>query len=178
MLVKEFCNRRCILTSFGLLLIASGTFFILFFPIIFQDILQEGTTEARSIQLSVLNFVLISLFPFLTGSFLKELKLRPGSRSYDSWVSPPFPLAMDVYFFNWTNPEDITNHSTKPILEELGPYRFIEHPTKVDIEWHDENSTVSYRKKSLYYFDEEGSNGSLDDVISSINIVAVVSTRT
>uniref|UniRef100_A0A182W0M9 Scavenger receptor class B n=1 Tax=Anopheles minimus TaxID=112268 RepID=A0A182W0M9_9DIPT len=143
MLVKEFCNRRCILTSSGLLLVASGTFFILFFPIIFQDILQE------------------------------ELKLRPGSRSYDSWVSPPFPLAMDVYFFNWTNPEDITNHSTKPILEELGPYRFIEHPTKVDIEWHDENATVSYRKKSLYYFDEEGSNGSLDDVISSINIVAV-----
>lgn len=82
---------------------------------------------------------------------------------------------MDVYFFNWTNPEDITNHSTKPILEELGPYRFIEHPTKVDIEWHDANATVSYRKKSLYYFDEEGSNGSLDDVISSINIVAVVS---
>ncbi|XP_052891788.1 protein peste isoform X1 [Anopheles moucheti] len=143
MLVKKFCNRRCILTSSGLLLAASGTFFLLFFPIIFQDILQE------------------------------ELKLRPGSRSYDSWVSPPFPLAMDVYFFNWTNPEDITNHSTKPILEELGPYRFIEHPTKVDIEWHDANATVSYRKKSLYYFDEEGSNGTLDDVISSINIVAV-----
>ncbi|ETN61545.1 scavenger receptor class B, croquemort type [Anopheles darlingi] len=143
MLVKEFCNRRCILTSAGLLLIASGTFFILFFPIIFTDILHE------------------------------ELKLRPNSRGYDAWVSPPFPLAMDVYFFNWTNPEDITNHSTKPILEELGPYRFIEHPTKVDIQWHDANSTVSFRKKSIYYFDEEGSNGSLDDMISTINIVAV-----
>ncbi|XP_058060508.1 protein peste-like isoform X1 [Anopheles bellator] len=143
MLVKEVCNRRCILTSAGLLLLASGSFFILFFPVIFEDILHE------------------------------ELKLRPSSRGYDAWVSPPFPLAMDVYFFNWTNPEDITNHSTKPILEELGPYRFIERPTKVDIEWHDANHTVSYRKKSVYHFDEEGSNGSLDDVISSINIVAV-----
>lgn len=84
---------------------------------------------------------------------------------------------MDVYFFNWTNPEDLKNHSTKPILEELGPYRFTERPEKVDIEWHDENATVSYRKKSVYFFDEEGSNGSLDDVISSINIVALVSTH-
>ncbi|XP_058118230.1 protein peste [Anopheles coustani] len=143
MLAKSICNRRCILTSTGLLLFASGTFFILFFPIIFQDILHE------------------------------ELKLRPNSRGYDAWVAPPFPLAMDIYFFNWTNPEDIRNHSTKPILEELGPYRFIERPTKVDIAWHDQNATVSYRKKSLFYFDEEGSNGRLDDVISSINIVAV-----
>lgn len=84
---------------------------------------------------------------------------------------------MDVYFFNWTNPEDLKNHSTKPILEELGPYRFTERPEKVDIVWHDENATVSYRKKSVYFFDEEGSNGSLDDVISSINVVALVSTH-
>lgn len=84
---------------------------------------------------------------------------------------------MDVYFFNWTNPEDLKNASTKPILEELGPYRFTERPEKVDIVWHNHNHTVSYRKKSVYFFDEEGSNGTLDDVISSINVVALVSAR-
>lgn len=140
---KEVCNRRCILTSGGIFLLAFGIFFTFCFQGIFRDILYE------------------------------ELKLRPTSRGYDAWVTPPFPLSMDVYFFNWTNPEDLRNHSTKPILEELGPYRFRERPEKVDIEWHDHNATVSYRKKSVYFFDEEGSNGSLDDMISSINIVAL-----
>lgn len=124
---------------------AFGVFFTFCFHSVFRDILYE------------------------------ELKLRPTSRGYDAWVTPPFPLSMDVYFFNWTNPEDLKNHSTKPILEELGPYRFTERPEKVDIVWHNHNSTVSYRKKSVYFFDEEGSNGSLDDVISSINVVALVS---
>lgn len=140
---KEVCNRRCILTMGGIFLLTFGVFFTFCFISIFRDILYE------------------------------ELKLRPTSRGYDAWVTPPFPLSMDVYFFNWTNPEDLKNHSTKPILEELGPYRFTERPEKVDIVWHDRNSTVSYRKKSVYFFDEEGSNGSLDDVISSINVVAL-----
>lgn len=140
---KEVCNRRCILTTGGIFLLTFGVFFTFCFISIFRDILYE------------------------------ELKLRPTSRGYDAWVTPPFPLSMDVYFFNWTNPEDLKNHSTKPILEELGPYRFTERPEKVDIVWHDRNSTVSYRKKSVYFFDEEGSNGSLDDVISSINVVAL-----
>ncbi|XP_055642568.1 protein peste [Toxorhynchites rutilus septentrionalis] len=140
---KECCNRRCILTSGGVILVAFGIFLTFCFHAVFRDILYE------------------------------QLKLRPTSRGYDAWVSPPFPLSMDVYFFNWTNPEDLWNHTSKPILEELGPYRFTERPEKVDIEWHDRNATVSYRKKSVYFFDEEGSNGSLDDVISSINVVAL-----
>ncbi|XP_058824764.1 protein peste [Topomyia yanbarensis] len=140
---KEVCNRRCILTSGGVILVAFGIFFAFCFHAVFLDILYE------------------------------ELKLRPTSRGYDAWVTPPFPLSMDVYFFNWTNPEDLKNQSIKPILEELGPYRFTERPEKVDIVWHDHNATVSYRKKSVYYFDEEGSNGSLGDVISSINVVAL-----
>lgn len=140
---KEVCNRRCILTSSGLILVAFGIFLTFCFHGVFRDILYE------------------------------ELKLRPTSRGHDAWVTPPFPLSMDVYFFNWTNPEDLKNASTKPILEELGPYRFTERPEKVDIVWHNHNHTVSYRKKSVYFFDEEGSNGTLDDVISSINVVAL-----
>lgn len=83
------------------------------------------------------------------------------------------PLYLDVYFFNWTNPDDFLDDTTKPMLEELGPYRFREFRDKVSIEFHDNNSTVSYRTKSTFYFDEDGSNGTLDDVITQLNIVAV-----
>lgn len=91
------------------------------------------------------------------------------------WKSPPIPMTLDIYLYNWTNPEEFLNH-TKPNVVQCGPYVFVEKPDKVNITWHPENSTVSYMKKSRFYFDEEKSKGSLDDVITSLNVVALVST--
>lgn len=82
-------------------------------------------------------------------------------------------LYLDVYFFNWTNSEDFLDASTKPIVNEIGPYRFREIRDKRNVTFNDQNSTVSYRPFSTFYFDEEGSRGSLDDVITQLNIVAV-----
>lgn len=83
------------------------------------------------------------------------------------------PLYLDVYFFNWTNPEEFLDDTTKPIVREIGPYRFREIREKQNITFNDHNSTVSYRTMSTFYFDEDGSNGTLDDVITQLNIVAV-----
>lgn len=80
---------------------------------------------------------------------------------------------MDIYLFNWTNPEDIKDPATKPILKQLGPYRFREYPDKHNITFHDNNNTVSYRKSSLFYFEEEASNGTLNDIVSVVNLLAV-----
>lgn len=91
------------------------------------------------------------------------------------WTEPPPPIYMDIYLFNWTNPEDFTNKSVKPNFEEIGPFRFLEIPQKVNVRWHDENSTVSYRKQSRYHFVPEQSQGRLTDVITSVNVIALVS---
>lgn len=92
------------------------------------------------------------------------------------WKNPPLSLNFDVYLFNWTNPCNLTGEDfEKPILEEIGPYRFRERPTKTQVEWHPENSTISYRRKSTYYFVDDESIGRLDDKITTINTVAVVS---
>jgi hypothetical protein len=79
--------------------------------------------------------------------------------------------------FNWTNPEEFTNKSIKPNFDEIGPFRFQEIPSKVNVTWHDENSTVSYRKQSRYFFVPDESKGRLDDVITSVNVIALVSSR-
>lgn len=90
--------------------------------------------------------------------------------------APPLELYFDIYLFNWTNPSNLTNEDfEKPILQEVGPYRFREIPMKTKIKWHPKNYTISYRRKSVYYFIEEESVGRLDDKIVSINAVAVVS---
>lgn len=112
---------------------------------------------------------------FTYSSSLQELKLRPNSRTYEAWKNPPIPLTLDIYLFNWTNPEDFFNSTTRPHVQQLGPYVFTEKPDKVNITWHPENSTVSFMKKSRFYFDAEKSKGSLDDNVTSLNVVALVS---
>jgi scavenger receptor class B, member 1 len=89
-------------------------------------------------------------------------------------MEPPQPIYLDIYFFNWTNPEDFLNKSIKPNFEEIGPFRFQDIPFKVNVTWHDANSTVSYRKQSRYFFVPEQSKGRLDDVITSVNVIALV----
>lgn len=84
-------------------------------------------------------------------------------------------MYLDIYLFNWTNPQDFTNKSIKPNLVEIGPYRFQEIPQKVNVTFHSANSTVSYRRQSRYFFVPDQSKGKLDDVITSLNIIALVS---
>lgn len=92
------------------------------------------------------------------------------------WKNPPLKLFFDIYLFNWTNPCNLTEADyEKPILQEIGPYRFREIPMKTKVKWHPHNNTISYRRKSTYYFVEEDSIGRLDDTIITINTVAVVS---
>lgn len=105
----------------------------------------------------------------------KKMIISPNEKYvYDLWTNTPVPISMQVYFFNWTNPEDINNHSIKPRLQEIGPYTFIEHRFKVDIKYHS-NGTISYKQQKFWYFDPENSVGSLNDKITSINPIAVVS---
>src|SRR5690349_17583787 len=80
---------------------------------------------------------------------------------------------MDVYMFNWTNPHDIKNKSTKPSFTQLGPYRFREFPDKLNITFDESQPNVIYRKFSTYFFDPDGSNGTLDDLCTTINLVAI-----
>lgn len=80
--------------------------------------------------------------------------------------------------YNWTNPNKLTKDEfVKPILQELGPYRFREIHEKMNITWHPENNTVSYRRKGTFFFVESESIGRLDDIVVTINAFAVVSYR-
>lgn len=75
--------------------------------------------------------------------------------------------------FNWTNPHEIKNDSTKPTFTQLGPYRFREFRDKLNIKFDENRTLVRYRKLSTYFFDKEASNGTLDDLCTSVNMVAI-----
>nr|CAI5833432.1 unnamed protein product [Callosobruchus analis] len=130
----------------GILLISTGISIFVFFETIYEFILKEA------------------------------LKFSPTSKSFDAWKTNNPPLTMDIYIFNWTNPQDVLDDdSVKPEFEEVGPYRFKEIKDKLNITWSD-NQTVSFMFKKTYYFDVENSVRQLNDSICTINAVPLVST--
>lgn len=47
----------------------------------------------------------------------------------------------------------------------------------MNVTFHPENGTVSYFQRKFWRFDEKMSNGSLDDIIVQLNVVAIVSKK-
>ncbi|XP_077284882.1 protein peste-like [Arctopsyche grandis] len=139
---KKIRWRVTLLPAIGALLAAAGAVLAICFDDIFQAILAQ------------------------------QLKLSPSSKSFPIWKAPTIPIFFDIYFFNWTNPINITDKNVKPHFVEMGPYRFRETKEKVNVTWNNENSTVSYRQMRKWYFDEEGSKGTLDDNITTLNAIA------
>ncbi|XP_075731602.1 protein croquemort-like isoform X2 [Rhipicephalus microplus] len=103
-----------------------------------------------------------------------NLVLEPNSEIYSSWQRAPIPIYLKYYFFNMTNPDEIMAGTEKPRLQEVGPYTFLETREKVNITWNS-NGTVSYRQVKRYYFQPDMTKGSLDDVITTLNMPMISS---
>lgn len=101
------------------------------------------------------------------------LAFNPTSRAYKAWHKSDPPLIMDVYMFNWTNPEDIKVEGVKPRFEEVGPWRFKEVKEKINVTLND-NGTVTYRLMRHYFFYEEESPRKLSEMVTTINAVSLV----
>lgn len=101
------------------------------------------------------------------------LLLKPNSLIENTWLKPPAIVTTDVYAFNWTNPEDFRNFSTKPKLQQLGPYRFLQKMEKRNVVWND-NNTVTFNQIRYWNFDKEHTRGNLSDKITIINALAMV----
>lgn len=67
------------------------------------------------------------LWPTISLRYLlyPRLVLANGTQNYDNWKESPIPIYMEIYFFNWTNPEQVHNHTIKPSFVEMGPYVFM-----------------------------------------------------
>lgn len=104
----------------------------------------------------------------------KAITFNEDSKAFQVWRKNDPPLPMDLYVFNWTNPQDIKNHSVKPNFKPVGPYRFLEVKEKVNITWND-NDTITYMHRKSYYFDKDNSVRNLSDIISQVNVVPLVS---
>jgi len=89
------------------------------------------------------------------------------------WTETPIPMYFKIYLFNWTNADTSLRGPDKPIFQELGPYTFLEHHSKKNITWNTNNNTITYVNQKRWQFIPEMSNGSLDDKITNLNVIAM-----
>nr|AGN52676.1 sensory neuron membrane protein 1 [Spodoptera exigua] len=101
------------------------------------------------------------LFPTILKSQLKkEMALSKKTDVRQMWEKIPFPLDFKVYIFNYTNAEEVAKGAV-PILKEIGPYHFDEWKEKVEVEDHEEDDTITYKKRDVFYFNPEMSGPGL-----------------
>ncbi|XP_063591608.1 lysosome membrane protein 2-like isoform X2 [Penaeus indicus] len=119
--------------------------------------------------------IFIGVFPLIFYSIASQmLTLSEDSKTLEAFLSPPVPIYMQFWFFNVTNPDAIRYHGAKPILQEVGPYTYEEKRLKYDLEWNDDEGTVSYLQNKSFIFVPEMSPGlSLEDRVTTLNAIMV-----
>jgi len=80
---------------------------------------------------------------------------------------------MSFTFFEVTNWVEVATGSAKPRLVERGPYVFDEKKRKEILNVSKDHLT--YRQYKSFQFNENSSVGSLEDVITIVNVPAIVS---
>ncbi|XP_071846799.1 platelet glycoprotein 4-like [Apostichopus japonicus] len=89
---------------------------------------------------------------------------------YGFWKDPPFPIYMQIWVWNLTNPDEVMKGS-KPKIFQIGPYTYREYRPKTNITFDSENNTVSYISPQTYIFQPDMSVGDPElDNFTSINV--------
>lgn len=101
--------------------------------------------------------------------------LLPETRK--TWAESPYPARSNVYLWNVTNPEEVSN-GAKPILKQVGPYHVLKFNKKFNLVDNDIEDTVEYEFTVSYMFRPEFSFGLTgQEVITIPNLLALVSCK-
>lgn len=109
--------------------------------------------------------------------FLQYLPLKPNesepiSRRFTSDANP-LQFSFKVFVFNVTNPYEVQMGLAKPKLSELGPFVFTESRVKENQKFLDDGTKLAFCDKRVYQFNEKESQGSLEDIVTIINVPAI-----
>nr|O02351.1 RecName: Full=Sensory neuron membrane protein 1 [Antheraea polyphemus]AAC47540.1 sensory neuron membrane protein-1 [Antheraea polyphemus] len=120
------------------------------------------------------------IFPVILKSQIKkEMALSKKTDLRQMWEKVPFALDFKVYIFNYTNVDEIQK-GAKPIVKEIGPYYFEEWKEKVEVEDHEENDTITYKRLDVFHFRPDlsgpGLTGEEVIIMPHLFILAMVAT--
>ncbi|KAI4888819.1 hypothetical protein NFI96_023926 [Prochilodus magdalenae] len=98
-----------------------------------------------------------------------EAVLVEGTTAYENWVSAGVAVYRQFWFFDVLNPDDVINGNI-PQLQQKGPYTYkTRYLPKENITFND-NHTVSFVLPAEAVFEPSMSEGSEEEVITSLNL--------
>jgi len=110
------------------------------------------------------------LFETLVNAIIvSKVPLLPGTDISKAWISPPVKPLLKIYYFNVTNPEEYLS-GKKLRLQEIGPYVYEEKWQRENVVWSNEDLEVRFQMKRTYFFREDLTKGSPDDVVIIPNV--------
>ena len=98
----------------------------------------------------------------------------PSSGIYPAFQDSMNPNAGQVHsnywFYNVTNPEEVMQ-GAKPIVQEIGPLRYLYYNTKYNITWEEDGEVVSYKEYQRYFPADDATRILQDQYITTINVL-------
>ncbi|XP_067114503.1 lysosome membrane protein 2-like [Osmerus mordax] len=118
-----------------------------------------------------IGLVVAQVFPTLIRNRLKrEITLTQGSRTFETWKSPPPPVFMQYFFFNLTNADEFLA-GDKPVVQQIGPYTYREYRPKANVTFVENGTMVSaFNPKTFVFLPNESVGDPAKDIITTINI--------
>ncbi|XP_046870890.1 lysosome membrane protein 2-like [Hypomesus transpacificus] len=118
-----------------------------------------------------IGLVVAQVFPTLIHNRLKrEITLTEGSRTFETWKSPPPPVFMQYFFFNLTNADEFLA-GAKPVVQQIGPYTYREYRPKANVTFVENGTMVSaFNPKTFVFLPKESVGDPAKDIITTINI--------
>ena len=102
--------------------------------------------------------------------------MKPDSKAYEFWTKPPALILRQYFLFDVRNPIEVQAGTAKPILVQRGPYTYSEKWEKKNVEFLGD-SFVSFSPVVSLFFEPSLSAGNESDMITFLNVPAVVSER-
>ncbi|XP_072040615.1 scavenger receptor class B member 1-like isoform X2 [Amphiura filiformis] len=99
----------------------------------------------------------------------QDVALVPGTTAYDGFEEMAVPMRMQYWVWDILNPDDFLM-GDKPIMEQKGPYTYLEYRNKLNITHDHDEGTVSFRGRTNYQFVPEESVGLESDTFWTVNV--------
>jgi len=89
---------------------------------------------------------------FFVKIILAEVKLKPNSNGFKSWLNPPITTTRSYYLFNITNPIDIVTDPKSATIKfmDTSPYAYNVKTIKTNIKWSKNKKEISYGVERLF----------------------------
>nr|CAI5832883.1 unnamed protein product [Callosobruchus analis] len=146
-MLKNFCTVKVLFITTVFLVVLLAGIIVLFFvgvPVIVEDQIE------------------------------KNVRLDKGTIQWDRFVKLPLSFDVKVFLFAVTNGPDVVNNKAIPIMEEIGPYHYIEEREKHITGFNEDEDSVNFKQTMTIKFNQEASgNLTEEDNITVLNPIMI-----